>query len=400
MNTAAKGNRIHITIFGRRNVGKSAFMNAFLNQLRSIVSSVPGTTTDPVEKAYELQPFGPILITDTAGIDDLGDLGQQRIEKTNLKLKETDFAYLLTNPNELTSFELDLIAKFKNQQIPFMLVINKSDTVNQDILKNFKTQLKSIHAHVSFCSALTFEGIDAIKSKTIKILDDLSPNPPIIKDLVKAGQKVVLVIPIDKEAPVGRIILPQVQILRELLDIGAITLAVQDSELAEALASIKPKADLVVTDSQAFNKVNQIVPKDILLTSFSILYARQRGDLDAYIAGTKIIPYLQENDCILIAELCSHRPIAEDIGRVKIPKWLQEHTQLKLNFETASGKDFPEDLSKYKLIIQCGGCMVNRRLILSRIQNAKEQNVAITNYGIVIAYLNGILPRTLEIFNF
>lgn len=396
---AAKGNRLHITIFGRRNVGKSSFMNAFLNQLRSIVSSTPGTTTDPVEKAYELQPLGPILITDTAGIDDNGELGQKRIEKTNFKLKETDFAYLITNPHEITEYETDLITKFKEHHVPFMIIVNKTDTVSKEDLTEFKNRLKALHVHIGFCSSLTQEGIDEIKSKTIKILEDFLPNPPIISDLVKTGQKIILVIPIDKEAPVGRIILPQVQTLRELLDIGAVTIAVRDTELAEALASIKPKTDLVVTDSQAFSKVSQIVPQDVTLTSFSILYARQRGDLNAYIDGAKTIPTLKENDNILIAELCSHRPIAEDIGRIKIPKWLQEYTKVKLNFDTSSGKDFPEDLSKYKLIIQCGGCMVNRRLIISRIKSALNQKVAITNYGILIAYLNGILPRTLEIFS-
>ena len=395
----AKGNRLHITIFGRRNVGKSSFMNAFLNQLRSIVSSTPGTTTDPVEKAYELQPLGPILITDTAGIDDNGELGQKRIEKTNFKLKETDFAYLITNPNEITEYETDLITKFKEHHVPFMIIVNKTDTVSKEELAEFKNRLTALHVHIGFCSSLTQQGIDEIKSKTIKILEDFLPNPPIISDLVKTGQKVILVIPIDKEAPVGRIILPQVQTLRELLDIGAVTIAVRDTELAEALASIKPKTDLVVTDSQAFSKVSQIVPKDVTLTSFSILYARQRGDLNAYIDGAKIIPSLKENDNILIAELCSHRPIAEDIGRIKIPKWLEDYTKVKLNFDTSSGKDFPEDLSKYKLIIQCGGCMVNRRLIISRIKSALNQKVAITNYGILIAYLNGILPRTLEIFS-
>ncbi len=399
MEITPKASRLHITILGRRNVGKSSFMNAFLNQLQSIVSDVAGTTTDPVEKAYELQPFGPIVITDTAGIDDSGHLGLERIKRTKKKLLETDFALLLIDEFGLTDFELNLITDLKEKKIPFLPVINKIDIINEKKRKEIISQLEHQNLPHTICSAITTEGIDEIKSKVVEILENLEKAPPIIKDLVKPLDTVILVIPIDKEAPVGRIILPQVQTLREILDIGGIAISVTDNELDAAIKNCKEKPALVVTDSQAFHKVKEIIPDNITLTSFSILYARHRGDLPAYIKALDVISKLQDGDKILIAESCSHRPIAEDIGRIKIPNWLKTFTGKKLDFAISAGKDFPEDLSKYKLIVQCGGCMANRKLIISRINLAKKQNVAITNYGVLIAYLNGILERSLTVFN-
>lgn len=397
-NETPKSSRIHIAIIGRRNVGKSCFMNAFLNQDLSIVSSTPGTTTDPVEKAYELQPIGPVLLIDTAGIDDVGALGEKRIEKSKAVIKRADLVLLLVEKDTFGDFEKNLIQVLKKDKIPFVLVFNKIDAYDSVGAENFLQDLR-ISFPIIACSSLKKQGIDEVREFLARKLEDILPGPLIIADLVKPLDTVILVIPVDKEAPKGRIILPQVQTLRELLDVGAIGIVVKETELQYSLeTALKQKPYLVVTDSQAFKEVAETVPENILLTSFSMLFARHKGDLKAYVEGVRAIDKLKNGDAILIAELCSHRPIGEDIGRIKIPRWLKQLKGLDLKFDIAAGKDFPADLSKYKLIIQCGGCMVNRRLILSRIEDAKKQNIPITNYGVAIAYLHVMLERVLKPF--
>jgi [FeFe] hydrogenase H-cluster maturation GTPase HydF len=394
-----KGNRVHLAVFGRRNVGKSSFINAFIGQEISIVSATPGTTTDPVEKSYELQPFGPVNIIDTAGLDDVGELGEKRIAKTKAVLSRTDFAFLITELNLFGKFEEELLESLQQKKIPCLLVVNKQDETDTKELEKFILELSARKIKALPCSATTKLGISEIKDHVIAQLEKETTTRPIAADLLNKNDVVILVMPQDKEAPQGRLILPEAQTIRELLDHNIPTVSVQLSELDYTLKNVlKDKPKLVITDSQCFKEVSKLVPENILMTSFSILFARQKGDLETYLAGTTKIKELKDGDTILIAELCSHRPIGEDIGRVKIPRWLEKYTGKKLNFEVTAGKDFPSDLSKYALIIQCGGCMVNRTHILSRIKETKEQKVAVTNYGITIAFLNGILERALRPF--
>ncbi len=391
-----KGMRPHLAVFGRRNVGKSSFINAFLGQELSIVSATPGTTTDPVEKAYELQPFGPVLLIDTAGIDDKGELGRKRIKKTEEVLKRTDLAFLLIENNLFGAPEIALMKKIASKKLPLIVVQNKVDLAAAAPNESIEALEKKYQLQILKVSSLNQTGFEAVKHKAVGLLEKAEPPIPLVSDLAKPGELVVLVIPIDKEAPQGRIILPQVNAIRELLDAGIASMVVRESELDLGIRKLaKHPPALVVTDSQAFKSVSKIVPKKIPLTSFSILLARQRGDVNEYVKGVKAIEKLKDGDKILIAELCSHRPIGEDIGRKKIPHWIGEYTGKKLKYEISVGKDFPEDLRQFKLIIQCGGCVVNRRLILSRIEQARTQGVPITNYGICIAYLNGILERAI-----
>jgi [FeFe] hydrogenase H-cluster maturation GTPase HydF len=392
-----KGLRTHIILLGKRNVGKSSLLNFLVNQDFSIVSNIPGTTTDPVEKSYEFQPVGPCVFIDTAGYDDIGELGDKRVLKTKKVLKRGELVLLVLDNNGITPLDEKMISLLKTQDIPFIIVVNKIDLVEKrTILEN----ITSINEeHFIFCSVKEKTGFEDLKLKIRNILEKQKPLPPIISDLVSSSDFVVLVVPIDKEAPKGRLILPQVQTIRELLDVDIPCLVTKERELNHVVNNIlKIQPKLVVTDSQVFLKVDGDIPHNILMTSFSILFARQKGDLLTYVKGLKGIDELKNGDKILIAELCSHKPSSEDIGTIKIPRWLKQYTGLKLDFEYTGGKDFPENLSKYKLIIQCGGCMVNRQLILSRIQNAKEQNIDITNYGVLISYLHGICKRALKPF--
>jgi [FeFe] hydrogenase H-cluster maturation GTPase HydF len=404
MNNTPKANRPHIAFIGSRNAGKSSLINALIGQQLSIVSDTPGTTTDPVEKAYELQPAGPVVIIDTAGIDDLGDLGSKRGYKTREVVKRSDVVVVVISTemkldNLTDSEEYKLVSQLKRDK-QILLVLNKSDLINEQDNDIWYSRLKELFdISPIIISAEKEIGIDQTRAKLVELISELTPDPPIIADLATTPESVVLVIPIDKEAPKGRLILPQVQTIRELLDADIPCTVVKERELHYTLHEVlKQKPKIVVTDSQAFQKVDADVPEDILLTSFSILFARQKGDLQSYVDGVKRIERLKDGDRILIAESCSHRPISEDIGRVKIPRWLKSYTGKKLEFEVSAGKQFPDDLSKYKLIIQCGGCMVNRTLIMSRISEAGQKEVAITNYGITIAFLKGILPRALKLF--
>lgn len=388
-------NRLHIAIFGRRNAGKSSLINALTNQDLALVSSVAGTTTDPVYKAMELLPLGPIVMIDTAGIDDVGELGALRIKKTIQVLNKTDLAIVVLDPEAgIGNYELDLINKIKDRNIPFITAVNKIDEYPKLDTTEWEKQLScKIHA----VSAVTREGINELKMVLVKAAPQ-EKEIPIIGDLVNPGDVVILVTPIDSAAPKGRLILPQVQTLRDLLDHGALGLVTREFELTEALESLEQKPRMVVTDSQAFEYVSQRVPKEIPLTGFSVLFARHKGDLEIYTRGAKALRELKPGDKVLVAEACTHHRQPEDIGTVKLPNWLQKHVGGELNFAHVAGRDFPTNISEYKLIIQCGGCMASRREILYRLHSADNKAIPIVNYGILIAYLHGILDRALQPF--
>ncbi|PKN24819.1 MAG: [FeFe] hydrogenase H-cluster maturation GTPase HydF [Deltaproteobacteria bacterium HGW-Deltaproteobacteria-22] len=401
MNSTPRSNRTHIAVLGRRNVGKSAFMNAFLGQEMSIVSDTPGTTTDPVEKSYELQPFGPVVLIDTAGVDDQGELGEKRVEKTRKVLARADLAVLICEVGVFSRFEAALVDDLQGARVPFLLLAGKADLADAASLDAFTTDLagRFEQTPVLRFSVTRPDDVERVKDALSKLAAGRDEDLPIISDLVQSPSTVVLVVPIDKEAPRGRLILPQVQTLRELLDADIATMVVKERELEYTLRHVlrNPPA-LVVTDSQAFLKVDADVPPEVPLTSFSILFARHKGDLAEAVRGVRAISRLKDGSRVLIAEACSHRPISEDIGRVKLPRWLGSVTGARLEFDVRAGHDFPEDLTGYDLIIQCGGCMVNRAAILTRIRRAVAQGVPVTNYGVAIAYLHGILPRAILMF--
>lgn len=392
-----KSMRLHIGIFGKTNVGKSSLLNRITNQDVSIVSNIAGTTTDVVEKTMELLPIGPVNFLDTAGINDSTALSSERIEKTMKIINRTDVAIVVCDYNGIDDYERNLIEKFNELKIPFMIFINKTDEKypSDSIIEDLKNYTK----HILLSSVKTDDLIVfKIKELLVKLLpEDFVNSPKIVGDLIPQGSTVILVIPIDKEAPKGRIILPQVQTLRDLLDNNCVSIVVKESELKSAIDNLKIAPSLVVTDSQAFKNVSEIVPENIPLTSFSILFARLKGDLNAFSQGAKTIEKLQDGDRVLILESCTHHAIEDDIGRVKIPNLLRKKTGKNLIIDNIAGHDFP-DISKYKLIIHCGACMTNRREVLSRILLASENNVPITNYGICISYCLGILPRALKIF--
>ena len=394
MNITLNSNRKHIGIYGNTNSGKSSLMNSILGQEISLVSNVEGTTTDPVQKAMELIPFGPVLLIDTAGLEDKTELGAVRIKKSYEVLRRLDFALYVIDAGNA---DLDTYKTWKRQlakyNVNHVVVINKIDTVSKEELD---TLVKNFKSYVSV-SAKDNKGIDELKSEIIKHLENGEEEKSLVGDLLEYGSKVILVVPIDSEAPKGRIILPQVQVIRDCLDHGIKTYVVRDTELKEALEEIKD-VDLVITDSQAFKEVESIVPKDLKLTSFSILFARQKGELNEFLKGTKKLDTLKPNDKVLICESCSHNVSHEDIGRVKIPNMLRKIAGGDLNIEYMVGYDFKENVEDYDLIIHCGACMVNRKSVLNKINACKEKNVPITNYGMVIAYFTKILDRSVEIF--
>lgn len=390
-----KSMRLHIGVFGRTNVGKSSLLNKITNQEVSIVSDIAGTTTDVVEKSMELLPVGPVTFLDTAGLDDETELSVQRIEKTMKVVNRIDVAVVVCDFNGIGKFENDLIEKFKELKIPYLIVVNKCDLAP----KSFHIDLKSELSNIIYTSVKKDEKIVfKFKEALVNLLpEDFVNSPKIVGDLVPAKSTVILVIPIDKEAPKGRIILPQVQTLRDLLDNNCLSYVVKESELKDALDNLKTPPALVVTDSQAFKKVSEIVPENVSLTSFSILFARLKGDLDEFVNGARAIENLKDGDMVLILESCTHHAIEDDIGRVKIPNLLRKKTGKNLVIHNYAGHDFP-DIKDYKLIIHCGACMTNRREILSRVLIANQNNVPITNYGVVISYCLGILPRAIKIF--
>ena len=384
MNQTPSGERTHIGFFGRRNAGKSSLVNAVTGQELAVVSDVKGTTTDPVTKAMELLPLGPVLIIDTPGFDDEGALGEKRVRKTKQILNKTDIAVLVVDAAEgMKECDRELLEIFEEKKIPYLVAYNKCDLQVADGL---------------CVSALTGAGIHELKEK-IAALKPADNGRRIIADKLKSGDFVVLVVPIDTAAPKGRLILPQQQTIRDILDAGAIAIMAKESELAATLDNLGKKPALVITDSQVFKSVAQIVPRDVPLTSFSILMARYKGLLDEAAKGVHAIANLKDGDKILISEGCTHHRQCEDIGTVKIPRWIKAFTGKDITFETSSGGGFPEDLTRYALVVHCGGCMLGEREVMYRVKCAADQGVPITNYGTLIAHMNGILERSLEILN-
>lgn len=403
INETPSGERLHIGIFGRRNAGKSSLINAITGQYLAIVSDVKGTTTDPVKKAMELLPLGPVVLIDTPGLDDEGLLGQKRMEKALQALRQTDIV-ILTIPVDaaLDGLEKTLLQEAKKRGLPFFVVLNKTDLLADK--KQIEEKEKEIAQALSIpldvivpVSSDKNEGIHALKEKLANGIPK-EQERPLIRDLLSPGDLVVLVVPIDSAAPKGRLILPQQQVIRDSLEMGAVPVVTRDSELAQTLSSLGKKPRLIVTDSQVFGAVAKIVPKDIPLTSFSILMARYKGDLEVQIAGAKAIETLQDGDMVLISEGCTHHRQCDDIGTVKMPRWIKEYTGKDLQFAFTSGGEFPKDLSPYAMVVHCGGCTLPLQEMRYRISYGAKQEVAITNYGVMIAYIHGILPRVTEIF--
>lgn len=390
-NESVSAERLHIGFFGLRNAGKSSLVNAITNQELSLVSDVLGTTTDPVRKAMELLPLGPVVIIDTPGLDDEGELGEARVKRARQVLNTVDIAVLVSDASkQLTNLEKELIELFKAKKIPYVIAYNKIDLCDCSS-KETENEI--------WVSARSGENINALKEKIAKIQGTAIEGRRIVADLIKSGDTVLLVIPIDKAAPKGRLILPQQQTIRDILDAGASVLICRDSELKETLCSMQKKPALVITDSQVFGKVSKTVPEDIPLTSFSILFARYKGNLVGAVRGAARLDSLSDGDKILISEGCTHHRQCGDIGTVKIPQWLSNYTGKKLELEFTSGRDFPEDLSRYALVIHCGGCMLTEREMQYRARQAEDASVPMTNYGMVIAHTHGILRRSLEPFS-
>ena len=384
LNSTPTAERIHVGIFGRRNSGKSSLINAITGQNLAIVSDYAGTTTDPVYKNMELLPLGPVTLIDTAGLDDEGELGKMRVEKTYGVLNKTDIAIVCTDiKNGVGEPEKELIKEIEKKKIPFVVVRNKLDEAEP---------VKSEFPHDICVSAKTGENIEILKN-LLGTFAKKESDKRLVGDLIKEGDLVVLVIPIDASAPKGRLILPQQQTIRDILESGANALCVRDTELKETLAKIG-KPDLVITDSQVFKKVAQLVPEDVPMTSFSILFSRYKGELWQMADAAKVVDALSDGDKILVAEGCTHHRQCEDIGTVKIPRWVREKTGKKIEFEFASGGDFPREFDKYKLVVHCGGCTLPETEVKSRIALATAAGIPVTNYGILIAYLNGILERS------
>jgi len=403
MDNTPKGNRLHIALMGRTNVGKSSLLNLMLGQDIAITSPVAGTTTDVVEKAMELLPIGPVLFLDTAGLDDVSELSGARLKKTAKIFDRADIIILVVEPDIWTKYEDMVLAKAQKHKIPILIVVNKIDLhqPSPDWLKML-TEKTGMFLTVS-CSDESQRQtyLDALKQQLLeKAPADFIGTPSLIGDLIPPGGLAVLVVPIDLEAPKGRLILPQVQTIRDILDNDAAAIVVKERELAAALANLKIPPAIVVTDSQAILKVTADVPKNIPVTTFSILFARQKSDLAVMAAGAAAIENLQPGDRILIAEACSHHALEDDIGRVKIPRWLRQYVGGDLQIDISSGRDYPDDLKNYKLILHCGGCMMNRREMLNRLHKAQESGVAVTNYGVAISFLQGVIKRSLAPFPF
>lgn len=390
LNETPSANRIHIGFFGRRNVGKSSIVNAVTGQDLAVVSDVKGTTTDPVYKAMELLPLGPVMIIDTPGIDDKGSLGELRVKKARQVLNKTDVAVLVIDSGYGKSKEdEELIALFENKKINYIIAFNKSDLTGNKQSEN-KNEI--------YVSAKTGFNIETLKSRISSLAVTEEPKLNIVGDLINPSDFVVLVTPIDKAAPKGRLILPQQQTIRDILEADATAIVVKEFELRETLDNLGKKPKLVITDSQVFAKVSADTPRDIWLTSFSILFARYKGNLETAVKGAKVLDFLQDGDTILISEGCTHHRQCDDIGTVKLPRWIKNYTGKQIKFKFTSGTEFPDDLSEYKLIVHCGGCMLNEREIKYRQKCAGDQQVPMTNYGILIAYMQGILKRSIAMF--
>ena len=403
LNEAPSGERVHIGFFGRRNAGKSSLVNAVTDQEISVVSDTKGTTTDPVTKAMELLPLGPVVIIDTPGFDDEGSLGEKRVQRAKRVMNRTDIAVLVIDASTgAVEADRELAAMFKEKEIPFLTVVNKADLLESGERERLKEQ--SDPGEIMFVSALSGEGIFELKEKLANMGSAKEKKTPLIEDLIHPSQIVVLVIPIDKAAPKGRLILPQQMMIRGILDADGIPVCVKQDRLKETLERLgtdpvtgRSPAELVITDSQVFEEVAQIVPRSIPLTSFSILMARYKGFLDAAVSGVKMIDRLKDGDRILISEGCTHHRQCGDIGTVKLPAWIRKRTGADITFETSSGGSFPEDLSRFAMVIHCGGCMLNEREMRFRMKCAADQGIPFTNYGTAIAYMKGILDRSTEI---
>ena len=390
LNATPSGERVHIAFFGRRNAGKSSLVNAFTGQSMAIVSDVKGTTTDPVSKAMELLPLGPVQIIDTPGIDDVGELGALRVEKTKLVLRKTDLAIVVLDATApMDQADQALLALIKARELPHILAFNKADLLET---------VPKCQENTIYVSAKTGYHIHELKELAASLAQAAAQERPLVRDLLDPGDTAVLVVPIDKSAPKGRLILPQQQVIRDVLEAGASALVCRDTELSQTLAALAAPPKIVITDSQVFGKVDKLVPPAVPLTSFSILMARYKGDLPLTMAGVAALKTLREGEKVLIAEGCTHHRQCEDIGTVKIPKWLEGYTGKKFQYAFTSGGEFPEDLSSYALVIHCGGCTLNPKEMAARQRLAKEQQVPITNYGVLIAALHGILPRALAPF--
>ena len=390
LNNTPSAERLHIGFFGLRNAGKSSVVNSVTGQSLSLVSDVKGTTTDPVKKAMEILPLGPVVIIDTPGIDDEGELGQMRVARAKQTLNITDVAVLVVDAVKgIQPLDEELVSLFKLKNIPYIIVRNKADLLD-NIPENNENEI--------YVSAVKGDNINLLKDKIASLVKTKDSDKKIVAGLVKNGDFVVLVIPIDESAPKGRLILPQQQVIRELIENGVSVVVCRDTELSQTLDSLGRKPELVITDSQAFGKVSQITPRDINLTSFSILFARYKGDLTAAVRGAAMLDKLKDSDAVLISEGCTHHRQCNDIGTVKMPNWIRNHTKKEITFDFTSGGEFPEDISKYALIVHCGGCMLNAREMQSRTGFAADCNVPMTNYGTAIAHMHGILRRSVEIF--
>lgn len=391
INNTPASERVYIGIFGKRNAGKSSVINAITGQNLAIVSDVKGTTTDPVLKSMELLPLGPVVVIDTPGLDDEGELGALRIQKAYQMLNKTDVAILVVDGKVgMTSEDEQILERIKAKEIPYLIVMNKSDL----LVKN----LESDKSDVIYASAKTGHNIHELKEQLAQCARKEENQKKIVSDLLKPMDFVVLVVPIDGAAPKGRLILPQQQTIRDILDANAVSIVVKDTELQDTVAKLGSKIKMVITDSQAFGKVAKLVPREIPLTSFSILFARYKGNLKTVVDGARTLDILENGDTILISEGCTHHRQCDDIGTVKLPRWILEHTGKKLDFEYTSGTEFPIDISKYRLIIHCGGCMLNEREMGYRLKCAEDQGIPMTNYGTAIAHMKGILERSIEVF--
>ncbi|MDM8237346.1 [FeFe] hydrogenase H-cluster maturation GTPase HydF [[Ruminococcus] torques] len=399
MNQTPASERVHIGFFGRRNAGKSSVMNAVTGQDLAVVSDVRGTTTDPVYKSMELLPLGPVVMMDTPGIDDEGELGALRVRKSYQVLNKTDAAVLVIDGGVgVTPEDKALLKRIREKKIPYVIAVNKKELASPDALEKIVDELSSEDGEIIAVSAATEEGIDELKEQIAAAADTEEPERYIVRDLLKPSDMAVLVVPIDKAAPKGRLILPQQQTIRDILEADAVSVVVKETELKNVLGQFQNKPKMVITDSQAFEKVAADTPEDILLTSFSILFARYKGDLAAVVKGVTALDTLEDGDAILISEGCTHHRQCDDIGTVKLPRWIREYTGKEIRIETTSGTEFPDDLTKYKMIVHCGGCMLNEREMKYRLKCAEDQGVPMTNYGITIAYMKGILKRSVEVF--
>ena len=399
MNKTPMSERVHIGFFGKRNAGKSSVMNAVTGQDLAVVSEVKGTTTDPVYKSMELLPLGPVVMMDTPGIDDEGELGGLRVRKSYQVLNKTDAAVLVIDGTVGVSAEDEaLIGRIQRKDIPFLVAVNKTELTDPSVTEEVTKALSLREGQILAVSAATGEGINDLKEQIAAIARAEEPEKYLVRDLICPSDIAVLVVPIDSAAPKGRLILPQQQTIRDVLEAGGISVVVKETELKAALSKLAEKPKIVITDSQAFAEVSADTPEDILLTSFSILMARYKGNLEQAVRGVTALETLEDGDAILISEGCTHHRQCDDIGTVKIPGWIREYTGKEVKIETTSGTEFPDDLAKYKLIIHCGGCMLNEREMKYRLSCAADQGTPMTNYGILIAYVKGILKRSVEVF--